>query len=281
MLQHNYDKYYDIDEKYKIIACNECGFYHIYPYPTEDYLWDYYSKDCKDPLIKVNLKEKVARIEGLKGKKEILDIGCGNGDLLLAFKESGFDVYGIDPCEESVKICKEKGLDIKREMLDKNHFGKKFDFINISYVLEHVSYPFEFMQRIKEEFLNSKGYIIIEIPNDFNPLQKIYSEYYKSNPYWFKMEHLNYWDISTFSSFIEKADFEIVYQTTDFPTELFLLMGEDYIKDKSLGKVTHQKLLNFEAKFKAVGKTEEFFKIYEKLSELNIGRSIHAILRVK
>ncbi len=270
--QHSFEKYYDIDSKYKVIECKDCGFYHVYPYPETDFLNAFYSKEYKDELSKINLREKVLRIKKLADAREILDIGCGNGDLLQEFAIEGFEPFGLEPSQSRARECNEKGLNVKNGFADKNEFGKRFDIVNLSYVLEHIPNPFDFVENIKSEFLSEDGYLIIEVPNDFNPLQEVYASFHKVEPYWIHFpDHLNYWNFESFKSFIYTAGFKVMYQTSSFPLEMFLLMDEDYIKNKELGKIVHTKRLRFEEKFKEIGQTEDIFTLYQKLSEINIG----------
>ena len=279
--KHMFDNYYSIDSVYKVIDCKNCGFHHVYPYPENDFLNKFYSKEYKDDLSKINLIEKVSRVKEQTKVKEVLDIGCGNGELLLEFIKQGINSYGIEPSQDRAKECIEKGLNVRNEFFYKNNFGKKFELINLSYVLEHIKDPFDFLKKIKEEFLSKGGYLSIEVPNDFNLLQRIYSSFHKVKPYWIHFpDHLNYWDFDSIKNFLKEVGFEIVYQTSSFPLEIFLLMDEDYIIDKEIGGVIHSKRLKFESKFKETGNTEALFKLYQKLSELNIGREIHLIAKM-
>ncbi|HOM01309.1 MAG TPA: class I SAM-dependent methyltransferase [Acetivibrio sp.] len=278
--KHEFDNYYSINSEYKVIECKDCGFYHVYPYPDNDFLNTFYSKEYKDELSKINLKEKVARIKRLIKSREILDIGCGSCELLKEFENEGFKPYGIEPSERGAEECNDKGIRVKNEFADKNRFGKKFELINLSFVLEHIPNPYDFMEKIKSEFMSEEGYLSIEVPNDFNLLQRVYTAYHKTEPYWIHFpDHLNYWNFDTFKNFLERAGFEVVYQTSSFPLEMFLLMDEDYIKKKELGKIVHSKRVQFELKFKQIGKTEDIFMIYQKLSEINVGREIQVIAK--
>lgn len=152
--------------------------------------------------------------------------------------------------------------------------------VNFSFVLEHIQNPYDFMEKMKSEFMSENGYLCIEVPNDFNLLQRVYTAYHKTEPYWIHFpDHLNYWNFESFKVFLNRAGFEIIYQTSSFPLEMFLLMDEDYIKAKELGKIAHSKRLQFESKFKEIGRTEDIFMIYQKLSEINIGREIQVVAK--
>jgi len=44
------------------------------------------------------------------GASNVLDIGCGRGELLDLFREAGIDAHGIDPNQSMVEVCRERGL---------------------------------------------------------------------------------------------------------------------------------------------------------------------------
>ena len=74
-----------------------------------------------------------------------LDIGCGVGWSLLIAKEKGFNAYGIEP----MKIAADYGNNILNVNIYNSFFKseifnkKKFDFIMMDQVLEHLPNPLE------------------------------------------------------------------------------------------------------------------------------------------
>src|SRR4030042_5126543 len=76
---------------------------------------------------------------GLKNSK-LLNIGCGNGDFLLLLKNQGFITYGIDISPQAGKVCKNKGLDVISQDVEKGiPFPDNFFQITIAAeVIEHI-----------------------------------------------------------------------------------------------------------------------------------------------
>jgi len=57
--------------------------------------------------------------------KTVLDIGCGNGSMLLKLKERGFEAFGIDKSEKMIDIASEKG--VKAQKADLCSLKGEFD----------------------------------------------------------------------------------------------------------------------------------------------------------
>jgi len=49
-----------------------------------------------------------------RGSTGVLDLGCGRGEMLQVFRDAGIVARGIDLHEESIAVCRSKGLDAER-----------------------------------------------------------------------------------------------------------------------------------------------------------------------
>ncbi len=99
----------------------------------------------------------------------ILDIGCGDGTIIeyLSKNNKPREIVGIDISKRAVEYVKEKGyeayeMDILSEDFNKFLDGKKFDYIIITEVLEHIIDPEKVIVAVKEKFNKS---VFISIPN--------------------------------------------------------------------------------------------------------------------
>jgi 2-polyprenyl-3-methyl-5-hydroxy-6-metoxy-1,4-benzoquinol methylase len=103
------------------------------------------------------------------GRQSVLDIGCGRGEFLESMRDAGVPARGIDLSEESVAICRAKGLDasVADLFVYLNDLPEAaLDGIFCSQVVEHVP-PERLPEMIKlcASRLSRGGLIAIETPN--------------------------------------------------------------------------------------------------------------------
>jgi 2-polyprenyl-3-methyl-5-hydroxy-6-metoxy-1,4-benzoquinol methylase len=103
------------------------------------------------------------------GRQSVLDIGCGRGEFLETMRDAGVPARGIDLSEESVAMCRAKGLDA--EVADLFVYlsdlpEASLDGIFCSQVVEHLA-PERLPEMIKlcAARLSRGGVIAIETPN--------------------------------------------------------------------------------------------------------------------
>ena len=123
---------------------------------------DYYSGyDIPNYLMKVLPQNLDANI---------LDIGCGFGQTLKSLRDKGYkNLKGVDINDESIAQCKKINLDVTK--VDDIIFyattsHKKYDFIIMSHVLEHIEKEkmIDNLRAIKS-LLREKGKYCVMVPN--------------------------------------------------------------------------------------------------------------------
>jgi 2-polyprenyl-3-methyl-5-hydroxy-6-metoxy-1,4-benzoquinol methylase len=98
-------------------------------------------------------------------KGKLLDVGCGNGNMLKLAKELGWDVTGLEIDPNAVKAARERGLNVIEGDYRKLHqFVDGYDCIICSHVLEHVHQPL-ILLRLLVEALKPQGVLFLSLPN--------------------------------------------------------------------------------------------------------------------
>jgi len=162
-------------------------------------------------------------------RRKILDIGCGSGDFLKFMKKFGWIVFGIEPSKDFFKEAKEKKIRVYNlsfeEFIDRKGTENKFNVIVLDNFLEHIPRPKETIMNCRK-LLSPNGILYIKVPNDFNKLQLLAQRKVKKKQWWVASpDHINYFNFNALEKLLEFCGFEIFLRTTDFPMELFLLMG--------------------------------------------------------
>jgi 2-polyprenyl-3-methyl-5-hydroxy-6-metoxy-1,4-benzoquinol methylase len=292
------------EKKYQLNRHSEFGFLQVTPTPSPEEITQYYAdefysskyKMFNNSSLQVQLEDKefndghredmcetIASVTGksLKGLS-ILDVGCGWGQALLYFKGKGMSCYGFDPAPEAVEYGCEQGLKVvKAGMNNMDVFGeKRFDVVTLLNVLEHLSDPVKVLRDISRSVLLPGGVIVIEVPNEFNTFQICGRKAHDLHEWWVAPPgHLNYFDRESLGKVLKGAEFEIILMEATFPMELFLLFGENYVKDGKVGKKCHQYRKAFERNLSQFGYRETLRKFYQSLAELNLGRTIMVYAR--
>jgi len=280
-------------EGFDIIDCDHCGYAHRNPLPSRDEVGQIYKNDYYEtikPEMLSNYEKSIDwfnltyddRIDvfeaelGAKGK--ILDIGAGAGYFLKRAHERGWKGLGVEAsraaCEYAVKF---NDVDIINELVEnisETDIGL-VDAINVSEVLEHVIDPGAIIEKC-HKLLDEKGILFIKVPNDFNKLQIAARAIFPVIPeYWLvPKEHYNYFNLDSIKGLVESLGFKVFKTEASFPVEFLLLSGIDYIVNRDIGRsfYTHVKTMELNLKNNGFGDIKR--DIYQKFSQMGIGRDI-------
>jgi trans-aconitate methyltransferase len=96
-----------------------------------------------------------------------LDIGSSAGCLLEIFRDQyQNDTVGVEPGDAYRRYAQSKGLTINPDIADlKNDNKSKFDLISMAHVLEHLPDPTRYLISLREQYLHTHGWLLIEVPN--------------------------------------------------------------------------------------------------------------------
>lgn len=97
----------------------------------------------------------------------LLDLGCGPGWVLEAFRSAGFEVLGVDSSREAVRLAREKGLPAEVLDVERDELPSGYSLISAFEVLEHLRDPLEVLGRMVRA-LEPGGALLVSLPNEFH-----------------------------------------------------------------------------------------------------------------
>lgn len=197
---------------YSIFLCGACGVYFADPfrspsaswYAQAEKLWAPEACVCALPPWRLASLKRAARPAAAPLK--LLDLGCGDGAFMLAARQAGFEVYGIDFSADKIKAAKASGLSGASEAGFDGFFSSapdSYDVISFFQVLEHLENPSGFVKSAAR-LLRPGGILVLDIPDAQRPLPSA-SGLIDKPPH-----HLTRWSKNALRHFLEAEGFEIL-----------------------------------------------------------------------
>lgn len=282
--------------KFKIIKDETFGYYRVDPIPTAEeveryYLEEFYSDNYQafnNSTLEVQktdqeffdsrwekMYENFNRFFGEVSEKSLFDIGFGFAQALIYFHKKGLEVSGIEPSPEGVNYARSQGLNVYKGGIEAfGQVDRKFDIVTLVNVLEHLRDPVGVLASIKEQLLERNGLLVVDVPNDFNDFQVVANEEYDLHQWWVcPPNHVNYFTNTSLCRILKAVGYKVTKSEATFPLEMFLLFGDVYVGNGDIGKLCHNKRVNFEKLMRKHGKTVKLNRFYESLAHLNLGRN--------
>ena len=196
--------------QYYILRCQTCSSTTTFPMPQLDL--SYYENTFRvddssshvDDFVLRYAKTLISQFRKITCSDpiSILDVGCGNGDFLLALKAIGINALGIDPSTVMVSNCCKKEVSALKSSIEEFSRFSDYDLIILNSVLEHVENP----QEIVSKIINSVPPSTIVVFQ-----QAIYSGlvpmvFRKSWYGWAPNEHFFHWTKSGFIRFLSSIN---------------------------------------------------------------------------
>ena len=256
--------------------CSDCGVLLYYPYPQDDSTlvsdgegkrWrresvlNWYSESSYYNHTNFTNMVRFTMDESCKGRTlDILDYGGGGGQFALVckshFPESNIFITDISD-ESLLKEWSDLNFQIPFRAFDGD--DKKFDFIFLNDVFEHVSDPLFVLKQLKGK-LKDGGKLFIDTPKQFwiYPFTKLLSKalYTKVLRGTVSAAHLQIWSKKAFELVVKESDLKIhTYKETSeytMPADFYMKnMGIDSPILRIAGRVFYRNA-NWLAKNKIV-----------------------------
>jgi len=214
--------------------CKQCGFLYRTPILSHEEQRKYYESSYYETFKPQKLKDIDRTINHLSKSlekkygmyitflkdrgvsltnKRILDIGTGGGSFLAVSKKEGpAYILGVEPSKAAAEMaqsfCENKKVEVVNGCLDDYPVEKigKFDVVTLIGVIEHLSYPREFISSVKK-YLNDDGVLYVythdESPGIFLDIKRQIS-----------LVHQLYFTRRTMSALMEDVGFTVERMVT-------------------------------------------------------------------
>ena len=197
--------------------CSNCGLVIQSPRMTDAELEEFYEQEYrllyqgsagpnpKDLAVQAGRAQALVNLtqEVIPAVNRHLDIGCSAGLLLQGFQRAyNCQSIGIEPGDAYREYAQAQGLSIYDSLSDLNRVQPgRFDLISLAHVLEHIPNPVEYLTQLRQDWLASDGWLLIETPN-------LYGHDC------FEVAHLVSFSPHTLKQVLQQAGFQIQIQTT-------------------------------------------------------------------
>lgn len=212
---------YITGDRFEIVRCGHCGATRTEPAPSREEMARYYPAEYyrqsgrrRFPAIVEFLQRRLysgrARtVERLLGgrKGEVVDVGCGPGWLLNAFRARGWKTRGTELSESAAEFARDvMGLSVEsRELGDMEGVAGRFDAAVLWHVLEHHPDPGAQLRETARA-LKPGGVLLVGVPNFGCPGSRW------SGDSWFALDvprHLSHLPASRLRGMLKRAGFRV------------------------------------------------------------------------
>lgn len=172
---------------FPVARCSKCTLVFVGIECDSKLLFEYYSSAenihalnrfySQRPIINLVSNRRLGKLKEVlpAGKKNIrvLEVGCGNGDFLVALRDANpnksFDLYGIEPNAECASTARGKGINVFEGLADSVESqylasSEEYDLVLCFELLEHLTHPGKLMSKIYAS-LKFGGRLVITTPN--------------------------------------------------------------------------------------------------------------------
>ncbi len=285
-------------ENFAVVTCNRCDFQFIPPYYRKKIEYTQYKNEAVTQAVRqgnnwIKIQRHKLRLKWIKKFKSsgtLFDLGAGWGHFMLAAKEEGYSIYGIEIAEQPYRYCVED-LKLPVDHIDffKMDPTKKFDVITLWDVLEHIDQADTFVEKIAE-LTAPGGYLVLQVPQIDSYFAKRHKDQWKM----MGLDHVNYFSRNTIKKLLERHGFEVEAYKSSFEIKLFIMytllpivkrFKKTKVVKEGSGTITAADRQNYFNKFTKRPQWQlKLFvwihnRIYNTLSTLNIGEEMMVAAR--
>lgn len=167
------------------------------------------------------LAEYVVNTSAIRDRRQplrVLDIGCNSGEQLMAFRDLGCDVIGVEPAGALAMLAAGRGLSVKNAAFDSELAETLYrehgylDVVISTFTLDQVDDPPGFLQGVNKLLHPESGLVILEVHD-------VTITYASAEIALFDREHSIYPDRDSLGTLLNLAGLEVI-ETNFLPAAL-------------------------------------------------------------
>jgi SAM-dependent methyltransferase len=163
----------------------------------------------------------------VQSRGRLLDIGCGEGELLKGMQEVGWEAEGVDFDAAAVEAARSRGLSVRLGTLhDQQYPDDQFDAITLSHTIEHVHDPLVLLREC-HRVLKPEGQLLLITPNNRSLAHRIFgSSWITLDP----PRHLQIFSPCSLRTLTARAGFRRIHTRTGIRAAEVVLLGSRSIQ---------------------------------------------------
>ena len=217
-----------VKEGFTFVQCKNCNLIYVNPCLKEEYVKQVYKHQSYSDIVKSLVgdsndyrrerfgKERVGIINHFLPEqpgptRRLLDVGCATGFFLEAARESGWDVYGVEPNPYMADFAQKNGLNVRNETIEETTLPDSFfDAVALFELIEHVKNPLQIIEKVYQ-LLRQGGMVFIYTPN-FDCAERLIMG--TDCHFIWGSNHLSYFTVDTLCYALERVGFAVEHYET-------------------------------------------------------------------
>lgn len=141
-------------------------------------------------------------------KKVWLDVGFGDGALLMLANEIGFEELGLDARADTVTAFQSLGYSAMAGEFETCKIPTQPSIVSMMDVLEHIPYPVKALEKVRS-VISPEGLLIISLPGLTSSSWRMMDKA-GGNPYWGEIEHYHNFSLERLKTLLAQTGFSIM-----------------------------------------------------------------------
>ena len=244
-------RFYTDATVFNVVRCKGCGFAFLNPRPDKKGIAKFYPPQFHQtdrsffykllsPCFRLAQRSIIKVFIKYKKEGRALDIGCGNGEFILALRRHGFDAWGIETNIGAEKFTDRSlaGRILYKDIKECGFPEKSYDIITLFQSLEHIYDLGELLGEINR-ILKDDGLLYICVPD---------SDFFEARlfgPYYYNLEvprHLYFFSKNSLAALLSKHGFKVKRLFKESLCEMVSTPASfhhgiwNFLSDKDIGK---------------------------------------------